>query len=186
VGFAKLVQYPEISMPEEFVALNCRNCGAKLQVYPDMDRFACSYCGTEMVVQRRGGTVALKAVEQAIQRVQKGTDKTAAELALVRLGAEQEALLQRHEQLQSVKRNSGAAGCGILMLMLGTPFIIVHWAFSGFALSYLITLAILLAIGIPLIVYGEATAPPPEAKELEAQLTLVRQRIAQNRRLLDS
>ena len=72
-------------MPEHFISLNCANCGAKLDVYDDMDRFSCGYCSTEMVVQRRGGTVALKAVAEAIKKVQIGTDKTAAELALVRL-----------------------------------------------------------------------------------------------------
>ena len=41
-----------------------------------------------MVVERRGGTVSLKAVEQAIQKIQIGTDKTAAELAMVRLKEE--------------------------------------------------------------------------------------------------
>lgn len=72
-------------MSDKFISLTCQSCGAKLDVYDDMTRFACSYCGAEMVVQRRGGTVALKAIEAAIQKVQVGTDKTAAELALVRL-----------------------------------------------------------------------------------------------------
>jgi ribosomal protein S27AE len=72
-------------MPEHFINLNCANCGGKLEVYDDMDRFACGYCGTEQIVQRRGGTVALKAVTEAIQTVQIGTDKKAAELAVFRL-----------------------------------------------------------------------------------------------------
>ena len=50
-----------------------------------MDLFACSYCGTQQVVQRRGGTVALKLVSDAIARVQVGTDRTASELAIRRL-----------------------------------------------------------------------------------------------------
>ncbi|HPT28024.1 MAG TPA: hypothetical protein PLZ95_16515 [Bryobacteraceae bacterium] len=41
-----------------------------------------------MVVQRRGGTVTLAAVTEAIQKVQVGTDRTAAELALIRLEKE--------------------------------------------------------------------------------------------------
>src|ERR1700734_3064652 len=75
-------------MDEHFINLNCANCGAKLDVYDDMERFSCGYCGTELIVQRRGGTVALKNVTEAIKRVQVGTDKTAAELALVRLDQE--------------------------------------------------------------------------------------------------
>ncbi len=69
---------------EHFVNLNCGNCGAKLDVYDDMDRFSCGFCGTELVAQRRGGTVALRAVTEAISKVQVGTDKTAAELAITR------------------------------------------------------------------------------------------------------
>jgi ribosomal protein S27E len=69
---------------EHFVNLNCANCGAKLDVYDDLDRFSCSFCGTELVAQRRGGTVALRAVTEAISKVQVGTDKTAAELAITR------------------------------------------------------------------------------------------------------
>src|ERR1035438_7814036 len=63
-----------IRMSAKFVSLNCQNCGGKLEVYPDIDRFACSYCGSEMMVQRRGGTVALKAITAAISKVQVGTD----------------------------------------------------------------------------------------------------------------
>ena len=48
-------------MTPHFINLNCTNCGAKpLDVHDDddMERFACGYCGTEIIVQRRGGTVA--------------------------------------------------------------------------------------------------------------------------------
>jgi ribosomal protein S27E len=62
---------------DHFINLNCANCGAKLEVYDDMERFACGYCGTELIAQRRGGTVALRAVTEAIKKVQIGTDKTA-------------------------------------------------------------------------------------------------------------
>ena len=75
-------------MAQHFIPLNCLNCGGQLDVYDDMERFACGFCGTGMIVQRRGGTVSLKSVEEAIHKVQIGTDKTAAELALVRLNEE--------------------------------------------------------------------------------------------------
>ncbi len=75
-------------MLSPFITLNCPNCGGRLEIYDEIDRFACSFCGSEMLVQRRGGTVALKRVETAIRKVQVGTDKTAAELAMPRLRAE--------------------------------------------------------------------------------------------------
>ena len=70
------------------VTLKCPSCGSYLNVSHDIERFACGHCGTEQVVLRRGGTVSLKPVEGAISKVQVGTDKGAAKLALVRLRGE--------------------------------------------------------------------------------------------------
>ena len=79
-----------------FISLACPNCGGRLEIYDDMDRFACSFCGSEILAQRRGGAVLLTRVENAIHRVQVGTDKTASELALPRLHSE----LQRWTQAE--------------------------------------------------------------------------------------
>jgi predicted RNA-binding Zn-ribbon protein involved in translation (DUF1610 family) len=80
------------------LTLSCVNCGGKLQVSLDMTRFACGYCGTEQIVKRKGGTVALKGLTEAINRVQAGTDKTAAELALNRLSADLQAVNMARKQ----------------------------------------------------------------------------------------
>ncbi len=66
------------------VALKCPNCAGALKVGPEMSAFACGYCGANVVVKREGGTVSL-GLEAAIAKVQRGTDKTAAELAIKRL-----------------------------------------------------------------------------------------------------
>ena len=72
----------------KIVNLKCSNCGGALDISSDMQRFACGYCGSEQIVERRGGTIALRQVVDSVARVQIGTDKTAAELALVRLDKE--------------------------------------------------------------------------------------------------
>lgn len=77
-----------MSSPPRAIPLKCVNCGAKLEITPEMDRFACGYCGAEQLVERKGGTIALKGIEEAIMRVQAGTDRTASELALNRLSKE--------------------------------------------------------------------------------------------------
>ena len=105
-------------MLDHFISLNCANCGAKLEVYDDMERFACGYCGTEMLVKRRGGTVALHAVTEAIKRVQVGTDRTAAELALVRLGTELEQLKADRFQVQKRRGADDGSGCVFVVLLL--------------------------------------------------------------------
>jgi hypothetical protein len=105
-------------MADSFIKLSCTNCGAKLDVYEDMDRFACGYCGTEMMAQRRGGTVVLKAVVQAIEKVQIGTDKTAAELAIVRLEKEREKL--NAELAEQTGTKDQQVGCSaVLVFILG-------------------------------------------------------------------
>ena len=63
--------------------MKCPTCGATLQVQSNQDQFSCAYCGSALTVARHGGTVAL--IVEGISKVQVGTDKTAAELALVRL-----------------------------------------------------------------------------------------------------
>jgi DNA-directed RNA polymerase subunit RPC12/RpoP len=100
---------------QAFIALKCASCGAQLEVYDDMDRFACSYCRTEMVVQRRGGTVALRHVTEAISRVQAGTDRTADELSLVRLERELKGALALDAQKSG---GNIAVGCFVVAIAL--------------------------------------------------------------------
>jgi predicted RNA-binding Zn-ribbon protein involved in translation (DUF1610 family) len=102
------------AVADRFIPLKCQSCGAKLDVYDDMTRFACGYCGLEMLVERRGGTVSLKAVEEAIQKVQVAADKTAAELALSRLEGELKAL---EAQRQSLLRVKPSGGCVLLVFL---------------------------------------------------------------------
>ena len=72
------------------IALKCPGCGAGLEVANQLDNFGCGYCGTAVRVVRGGGTVSL--VAETLTRIQTGTDRTAAELALVRLKSELDAI----------------------------------------------------------------------------------------------
>lgn len=78
----------------QIIKLNCQNCGSSLNISQDMENFACGHCGTAQIVERKGGIVQLRKVTDAIGKVQKGTDKTAAELALARLPYELNAIKQ--------------------------------------------------------------------------------------------
>jgi hypothetical protein len=69
----------------QVVSLKCASCGSDLQIGPDVEHFACAYCGSSQAVHRDGGIITLKAVEAAIAKVQLGADRTAAELAIHRL-----------------------------------------------------------------------------------------------------
>jgi predicted RNA-binding Zn-ribbon protein involved in translation (DUF1610 family) len=72
----------------DFITLSCPSCGHKLQITSDIDRFACAACGNEHIVNRSGGIATLKPVIEGIEKVQVGVDKTASELAIVRLKKE--------------------------------------------------------------------------------------------------
>jgi hypothetical protein len=78
------------------IPLRCTSCGASLEISPDMEQFACGYCGASQTVQRQGGTVSLKPVLDAISKVQSSSDKAAAELALVRLQKELNPLIEQY------------------------------------------------------------------------------------------
>lgn len=72
----------------DFVTLSCPSCGGKLEITKDIERFACAHCGQEHIVRRSGGIVSLSPVVDALNKVGVGVDKTAAELAIVRLQKE--------------------------------------------------------------------------------------------------
>ena len=67
------------------LTMKCAGCAAPLQIRPDTTQFVCAYCGAGQIVDRSGGIVTLNLVAEAIEKVQQGTDRTAAELALIRL-----------------------------------------------------------------------------------------------------
>lgn len=125
--------------------LNCASCNSNLEVPSDIDKFNCSYCGTQQIVERSGGIIALKEVVDAIGKVQTGTDKTAAELALHRLSVELINLQnQRNEKetywqsyiseqlkpievkIKNTKTSALGCGCGTLIILFIALYIIGH------------------------------------------------------------
>jgi|GEM_PF-6928301 len=70
--------------------MRCASCAAPIQIKPETTEFVCSYCGTAQVVDRSGGIVTLNVVAETLEKVQHGTDRIAAELALARLYRERD------------------------------------------------------------------------------------------------
>jgi hypothetical protein len=85
-------------MPD-FITLSCPSCGGKLQVTPDLEQFACGYCGKEHIVKRGGGIVSIAPLVENIKKVQQGVDRTASELAIKRLPEE---IIQAQRKLNSI------------------------------------------------------------------------------------
>jgi hypothetical protein len=68
----------------KIVSLMCGSCGAAAQVSDNTERFTCSFCKAIQVIERSNGVL----VAHGLAQIQQGTDRMAAELALVRLDAE--------------------------------------------------------------------------------------------------
>ena len=75
-----------------FITLTCPSLSGNVKITDDMNRFACGHCGNEHIVRRSGGTISLTPVVEGLRKVQSGVDKTASELAIVRLKKEIEEL----------------------------------------------------------------------------------------------
>jgi len=162
----------------DFVVLNCPGCSAPLEVSQEHDRFACAHCGTQVLVERRGGTIALKALTEAIARVQMGTDKTAAELALARYQAEARELQSRLTAARdSQNREVGRGfGCGAVLLVIGLGL----WKLSVAAAA-----ALLVAGGYSMIrAYYRSSDEGLEA--LQRELAAIESKIAEKKSIADA
>ena len=80
----------------DIVTLTCPNCGGKLQITPDIDRFACAHCGNEHLVKRSEGLVALQPLHATLSGLQRATDRAAAEMGLRRVNEELASIEARH------------------------------------------------------------------------------------------
>lgn len=78
----------------DLIVMTCRQCGGKLKVSKQADQIICQHCGTEYLFSFNEGAVSVKMISEGIQKIQEATDKTASELALVRLKEEKAAVMK--------------------------------------------------------------------------------------------
>ena len=132
------------------ITLKCTGCGASLDITPDLDVFSCGYCGARQLVRRSGGTVSLKPVEEAISRVQQGTDRTAAELAVRRLREDLAAIDRKIQQARADFSNQGV-GSGTRLaftVMTGMGISVLFIMFQYFILGIVTFIAICVALAL--------------------------------------
>lgn len=134
----------------DFVTLSCPSCGGKLEVTNDIDRFACAHCGREHVVKRTGGTVSLSPVVDALRKVEVGVDKTAAELAIVRLQKEIDDI---QAQKQTQLANNPRPGVNT------TPFVFIIIGACGLVIGLTSSVTYLIGGGIIMGLIGFALFP---------------------------
>lgn len=64
-----------VSVIMELIALNCRNCGAPLQVPKDLKHVTCMHCGTQLAVVHEGGAAYTEKLDQLAERTDEIEDK---------------------------------------------------------------------------------------------------------------
>jgi len=139
------------------IQLACPSCGGTLEVYQDDDRLACGHCGSEMLVRRRGGGVSLKSIEAAVRRVevgvarvQAGTDKTAAELAISRYRASHDDLVARRAECEGrhAKASSSRVRSAVIWLLVVAFVAAVNARPEGGAAAGILIVGSLFVVGV--------------------------------------
>lgn len=126
----------------DFVTLTCPTCGGKLQITPDLDRFACAHCGNEHLVKRSEGVIAIQPLAESLTGLTRAADRTASELAIRRLTedlAQLQAIRQAAESQAAESRKAIAAhkvrrdGCiGSAVSLVLTPLCFLAYTASGY------------------------------------------------------
>ena len=167
-----------LKMTAHFISLNCASCGGILEVYDDMERFACGYCGTEIVVQRRGGTAVLKEVTAVYTGGPHGANNSA---DLVRLREEFLSLSKRREVMlhDKIERQKWGYLIGAALLLIG--FVVVK--FGGFVIGLSALMAGVLTISF---VRRLGKAMLTDVRELDVKIDVLNGRIEDREKLLDS
>jgi DNA-directed RNA polymerase subunit RPC12/RpoP len=121
----------------DFVTLSCPNCGGKLEITSDIERFACAYCGQEQLVNRGRGIVTLKpvldqlaSVKQSVDRNVETSERVANELALQRVKKEKaEAEVALKATLEQIEKRSNVVNFSLAIgvLLIACSFL-VFWS----------------------------------------------------------
>jgi hypothetical protein len=160
----------------DFITLSCPNCGGKLNITADTERFACQFCGHEHIVRRSGGLVALEPVLKnlnanlnlvgmGINQLGLSSEKQAAEQSLIRVRKEVEELSKKVADYSSNK--VGYIGASLSMVGLGVAMLVTS-AIVGWP-GWVVLLC--LAFIVPFAIWFIATLKTP-ASHLAAKKQL--------------
>jgi hypothetical protein len=168
-------------MPD-FINLTCPSCGGKLQITNDIDRFACGHCGNELIVRRSGGAITVAPIVEGLKEVKTGVDKTASELAMVRLEGEISRLSQ---QRNSIHDNSS---CITILFFLVSGMLLFSFVFSGIVVGFgkVETWILFLAsMGFGLATYISNLVISPLHKKYNDDIKVIDQMLADKKRELE-
>lgn len=173
------------------LSLKCQNCNGVLEISPEMTSFACGYCGVSQIVERKGGTVSLKLVTDAISKVQIGTDKTAAELAIQRLKGEMQIVnteFLRRDSLKGEELRSTLIAYFITFVIISI-FFLYQTFISNYGILFFIAW-IIVAVGMKRLHYKYQNSiisrHEPGIEEKAMEYKKLKERLAKEKEIADS
>lgn len=156
-----------------------------------MSTFACGYCGASQMVARSGGTISLRLLTEGIAKVQAGTDKTAAELAIRRLKEEYISLENTYNQLETAQWSKEFAMRKPYTWMgLGLSFFCLIFAAGGGWNAAISALVWLSCSGAMIYFYSKQSGANKglhtSAREsISAQMREITKQINENKKIVD-
>lgn len=159
----------------DFITLACPNCGGRLQITPDIERFTCQFCGYEHLVRRSGGMVSLEPVVQAmnmmgvgVSKIGTSSEKQAAEQSIARLKQEIQAINYKLSETPPRGMNLGWFFFGLLIS--GCSYFFFSAAIENGSAIWI--LGVIVAIGGIIVVTFSSTKGKPNPVHAELMKTL--------------
>jgi hypothetical protein len=192
------VSIPQIPQAarSDFITLSCPNCGGKLQITSDIERFACQYCGHEHLVRRDAGAVSLEPVMQmmgqinnsmgmvgtGVHQLSNTAGRQASEVAIMRL---KEEIVAAKVKIETDGKNTSS----IWWLVPGFAVagLVVNFIFSimpdvGYNMDFLITFVKwIFIVGTVAIFIAAISSSSYYKKDIAKQNDLIRQKEAELR-----
>jgi ribosomal protein S27AE len=168
----------------EILSPKCPSCGAALEIAPEMDRSACSYCGAKHIVQRKGDAFALELLGDVVVRVAYGADRTSGDPELRSLREKLATLEQERLRFQTHAKEVQARGqrkvVGIFIGGIALCLILFILEMPGFGV-----LSFMGSMVLPFVVMGFNSVArgrlARQRKEIDKSLNALRVRIDEHR-----
>jgi ribosomal protein S27AE len=186
VNFPAIPQAYPTAGRSDFITLSCPNCGGRLQITPDIERFACQYCGYEHIVRRNGGMVSLEPVVRVMQNINSNinlvgmgvnmlgfsSEKQVAEQAIARIKTEIPELEARVNALQE------SSGCSVTAGIMGIVFGVILFIVAIFTKGWVAIFGLLsLILGIIFLATSNQTREKAALMEAKQRLDAKKQEL---------
>jgi len=170
----------------DFITLSCPNCGGKLNITTDIDRFACQFCGHEHIVRRSGGMVSLEPVMQVMKSIDSNIGMVGAGVSRLGISSEKQVAEQTIARLKEEiaalvyeinDTNNAMAGGGVVGVIMGGLGLVVFifTLVKGWSLWILLPSGVFAVMGLILLfVLREDPSKPDREKVKEKQAEIER------------